>query len=202
MKLYIIDAIKRIYLNNEAASFEELYTYIDTDNDTIKESIAFILGEVGKKEFVTPLQKLLKTRNLDVRKNTIIALGKIGEITPLEELTKILEDDDSYWLLKKVAIDAIYKIFQVNWYKIKEKDEELETLFTRYSALLMDHLSQKDEENFKVKLSLIKFLEVYGGEKALDALLKRVNDFHRVVRIHASNAIKKIEEKLEMENTS
>jgi len=41
---------------------------------------------------------------------------------------------------------------------------------------------------------------MYGDEPALSALLARVNDFPRVVRIHASNAIKKIEEKLELEN--
>jgi hypothetical protein len=41
---------------------------------------------------------------------------------------------------------------------------------------------------------------MFGEEHALSALLSRVNDFPRIVRIHASNAIKKIEEKLELEN--
>ncbi|MBA7687566.1 hypothetical protein ES703_96030 [subsurface metagenome] len=58
----------------------------------------------------------------------------------------------------------------------------------------------QEDENYKVKLSLIKLLEIYGGEQTLSALIKRVNDFHRVVRIYASNAIKKIEERLELEN--
>ena len=67
-------------------------------------------------------------------------------------------------------------------------------------AVLTDYLRTKENENHKVKLSLIKLLEIYGGENALSALLKRVNDFHRVVRIYASNAIKRIEERLELEN--
>ena len=40
-------------------------------------------------------------------------------------------------------------------------------------------------------------MEVYGEESALDALLSRVNDFPRIIRIHASNAITKIEDKIE-----
>ena len=67
-------------------------------------------------------------------------------------------------------------------------------------ARLIDHLGNKPEENFKVKISLIKLLETYGDKHALGALIKRVNDFHRVVRIRVSNAIKKIEERLELEN--
>ena len=66
-------------------------------------------------------------------------------------------------------------------------------------ARLIDHLGNKEDENYKVKLRLIKLLESYGGERALSSLIKRVNDFHRVVRIYASNAIKRIEESLEEE---
>lgn len=58
---------------------------------------------------------------------------------------------------------------------------------------------KKEVENFKVKLSPIKLLESYGGEKALSSLIKKINDFHRVVRIYALNAIKKSEEDLEEE---
>ena len=74
-------------------------------------------------------------------------------------------------------------------------------MLNRHTGNLVHHLSIKEKENFKVKLSIIKFLEAFGGKPALSALLKRVNDFHRVVRIHASNAIKKIEEFIELENS-
>lgn len=77
----------------------------------------------------------------------------------------------------------------------KEAGREL----VKHTAFLVDFLGHKDNENFKVKLSIIKFLEEYGDKSALSALLKRINDFHRVVRIHASNAIKRIEKKLELE---
>jgi HEAT repeat protein len=135
-----------------------------------------------------------------VKKNTIIALGKIGNIEPLEPLINVLKDKDSYWLIKKVVVDAIYNIFQRNWYRVKDNEEGIERLLKKNTANLIDHLKTEENENFKVKLSLIKFLENFGDKPALSALLKRINDFHRVVRIHASNAIKKIEEKLELEN--
>ena len=200
-KLYILDAIKRIYQYNPDVSYEYLYNSLNKDNNTIKESVAFILGEIGKKEFVNPLCSLLDLRNLDVRKNAIIALGKIGSTKPLEDLLKIIKDDNTYWLIKKVAIDAIYNVFQNNWYRVKDNKQEITRLLNKNVAILSDHLKTKENENYKVKLGLIKLLENFGGEQVLTALIKRVNDFHRVVRIYASNAIKKIEERLELENS-
>ena len=200
MKLYVLDAIKNIYLYNDDASFNYLYDSLRKENNTIRESVAFLLGEIGKEEFVLPLCKLLGVRNLDVRKNTLIALGKIGSIDPLEDILKILQDEKSYWLLKKVAIDAVNNIFQRNWHKVKDEKQEITRTLNKYIIIIADHLRSQETENHKVKLSIIKLLENYGGEKALIALLSRVNDFHRVVRIYASNAIKKIEERLELEN--
>jgi len=199
MKFQIIDAVKNIYLSNNKASYDHLFSSIERDNDTIRESVAFIFGELGKEDFVNPLIKLLHERNLDVKKNAIIALGKIGHLNALDPLIKLIDDKDSYWLIKKISVDAIYNIFHRNWYKLKEEEKDLKRELNKNLAILIDHLKINENEDFKVKLSLIKFLEAYGGEKALDALLKRVNDFHRVVRIHASNAIKRIEEKLELE---
>jgi len=202
MKFQIIDAVKNIYLSNNNASYNHLFSSIERQNDTIRESVAFIFGELGKEDFVNPLIKLLREKNLDVKKNAIIALGKIGNLKPLDQLVKLIDDKDSYWLIKKISVDAIYNIFHRNWYKLKEDEKDLKRKLNQNLAILIDHLKINENEDFKVKLSLIKFLEAYGGEKALDALLKRVNDFHRVVRIHASNAIKKIEEKLELEKSA
>ncbi|MFW9938033.1 MAG: HEAT repeat domain-containing protein [Candidatus Thorarchaeota archaeon] len=202
MKFQIIDAIKNIYLFNKNAPYDHLFTYLQKDNDTIRESIAFIFGEIGSKEFVKPLIDLLKIRNLDVKKNAAIALGKIGNIEALDQLIMILTNKDIYWLIKKVAADAIFNIFHRNWYRVKTEEEGLKRELNKYMASLIDYLGSNEGENYKVKLSLIKFLETYGDEKCLGALLKRVNDFHRVVRIYASNAIKKIEEKLELDADS
>lgn len=201
LKWFIIEAIKKIYINKPKVSYDHLYSHLNTDTIAFKENIPIILGEIGNPDFVDHLINLLKIKNLDVRKNAIIALGKIGSIKPLENLIKILEDVDIYWLIKKVAVDAIYHIFQKNWYKIKDDDKKTKRTLNQNIAVLTEYLKNKEDEYFKVKLSLIKFLETFGEEKALGALLKRVNDFHRVVRIHASNAIKKIEEKLELENS-
>jgi len=197
MKFYIMDAVKKIYSTNKDADFNLLFSHLNSDSETLKESVAFILGDIGKDEFTKPLIDLLKIRNLDVQKNAIIALGKIGNTEPILSLIEILENPDSYWLIKKVAIDAIYNIFQRNWYRVKGEDVELERILNRHIATLIDYLKQCEAENTKVKVGLIKFLEFYGDESALSALLSRVNDFPRIIRIHASNAIKKIEDKIE-----
>jgi len=197
MKFYIMDAIKKIYSSNKGANYDFLFLNLESNSETLKESIAFILGEIGNEEFAEPLTELLKTRNLDVKKNAIIGLGKIGNIDPIAHLIDILENPNSYWLIKKVAIDAIYNIFQRNWYRIKDNNIEFKRALTKHIATLIDLLKSSEAENAKVKVSLIKFLENYGDEPALSALLARVNDFPRIVRIHASNAIKKIEDKIE-----
>ncbi len=197
MKFYIMDAVKKIYSSNKGANFDYLFSDLESNSETLKESIAFLLGEIGNEEFTEHLIELLKTKNLDVKKNTIIALGKIGSIDPITHLIEILENPDSYWLIKKVAIDAIYNIFQRNWYRIKDNNVEFKRTLTKHIATLIDVLKKSEAEDTKVKISLIKFLETYGDEPALSALLARVNDFPRIVRIHASNAIKKIEDKIE-----
>jgi len=197
MKFYIMNAVKKIYSTNRDADFNILFSHLNSDSETLKESIAFILGEIGNEEFAKPLIDLLKIRNLDVKKNAIIALGKIGNIAPILSLIEILENPDSYWLIKKVAIDAIYNIFQRNWYRVKGEDVEFKRTLNKHIATIIDYLKQSEAENTKVKVSIIKFLEIYGDEPALSALLSRVNDFPRIIRIHASNAIKKIEDKIE-----
>ena len=199
MKFQIIDAIKMIYTQNEGVSYNYLFTYLDKNNDTIKESIAFILGEIGREEFNEPLITILKERNLDIRKNAIIALGKIGSVSSVNTLISLLNSESTYWLLKKVAADAVYNIFQKNWYKLKHAKNELWRNLNQDFAQLIEYLKFGEDEDFKVKLSIIKILGAFGDKKAITGLLSRINDFHRTVRIHASNAIKRIEERIELE---
>ncbi len=199
-KFYILDAIKKIYQNNKDASFNFLYSKLETDNDVLKESVAYILGEIAYEEFIAPLLKLLNEKNFDTRKNAIIALGKIGNKEAIDPLLNIVKDPNNYWLLKKVAVDALYNIYIKNLYAKGSKSAESERSFVIYKEKLIEYLNNNLDENFKVKLSMIKFLGVFGDNSALNALLRQVNDFQRVVRIAASKAIKKIEKRLEDEN--
>ncbi|KKM77702.1 hypothetical protein LCGC14_1367380 [marine sediment metagenome] len=200
MKLYIVDAIKKIYLSNKDASYDCLYSCLNRQNISIRESVTFILGEIGNDEFVSHLVDLLNVENIDIQKSSIIALGKIGNVAPLDNLIKILENRDSYWLIKKVSIDAIFNIFQNNWHRVQDDVKDIRRILDKNIAKLVDYLGKSGEENYKVKLSLIRLLKTYGNDHSLSALIKRVNDFHRIVRIRASDAIKRIQERLELEN--
>ena len=71
-------------------------------------------------------------------------------------------------------------------------------VFVINSERLIDYLRTHEHDNFKVKVSVIKFLETHGEKTALPALMKQVNDFHRIVRISATKAIKTIEKRLEL----
>ncbi len=199
LKFFILDAVKKIYLNMENPSYDYLYYTLKSDNDILKESVAFIIGELAKDEFVDPLLEVLKERNFDVRKNVIIALGKIGDIKAVDPLIDLLNDKEIYWLLKKVICDACYNIFRLSFYKVKDFRSEIGRFFVSRTEHMIDFLNQNPDEYFKVKLSVIKFLEMFGGKSALNALIKLTNDFPRVVRINASKTIAKIEKRLELE---
>ncbi|MHA1803211.1 MAG: HEAT repeat domain-containing protein [Promethearchaeota archaeon] len=201
-KFFILDAIKKIYLKSEKQDFEILYAILKKDNDILKESVAYLLGEIGREEFLNPLLDLLKEKNFDVRKNAIIALGKIGNKNAIEPLLSIINDNRSYWLLKKVAVDAIFNIFLKHLYINEAKRMHFEREFIAWTERLIDALKLEDDENFKVKLAIIKFLEVFGGKSALNPLLREIDNFYRVVSIAATKAIKKIEKRLELEGQS
>jgi HEAT repeat protein len=199
-KWFILDSVKKICMKNKDCSLEYLYKTLDKDTDVLKESVAYIMGEIGREEYVQPLIELFNERNLDIKKNAIIAIGKIGSREALESLINILDDEHTYWLIKKVAIDAIYNIYVKNWIKRKDDLTRGTRKLTQNTEKIIDYLNRSEKENFKVRLGIIKFLEKFGGKTALPALLRRVNDFHSTVKISATKAIKRIEERLEFEN--
>ena len=200
MKWHILEAVRKIYMNNESAPFDYLFEMLKTDNELLKESIAFIMGEVANKKFVDSLFLLMDEKNLDVRKNSIIALGKIGSVKAIYPLINVLNAPDTYWLLKKVIVDAIFNIYHKNRHMIKGEDFNQRRVFIINMERIIDYLKTHEDDNFKVKVSIIKFLESHGEKTALPALLKQVNDFHRIVRISATKAIKTIEKRLELSN--
>jgi HEAT repeat protein len=197
MKWFILDSIKKICVSNDQCSIDFFLAKLDTANDSLKESIAYLLGEIGNEDYVEPLLELLRERNMDIKKNTIIALGKICTLAALKPLITMLDNQDTYWLLKKVAVDALYNIYIINWVESNSHITRGERILIQNTEKIIDYLNKSENENCKVKVGVIKFLEKFGGKTALAALLRRVNDFHRIVRISASNAIKKIEARLE-----
>lgn len=198
-KFFILDAIKNIYLKNENSSYDVLFSILERDNDILKESIAYLLGEIGKESFLQPLLPLLDEKNFDVKKNAIIALGKIGHKNALDPLISVLNDNLSYWLIKKVAMDAIFNIFLKNLYINESNRRYTQREFIIWTEKIIYALKREEDENFKVKLAIIKFLEVFGGNTALNALLRQLDNFYRVVGIAATRAIKKIEKRIELE---
>ncbi|MFO8019662.1 MAG: HEAT repeat domain-containing protein [Promethearchaeia archaeon] len=198
-KWNILDAVKKIYLNCSDASFAYFHEVINSRNYLLEESVAYLMGEIGKKQFINPLLKLIKERNLEVRKNAIIALGKIGSKNTIEPLIQIIQGKSTYWLLKKVAVDAIYNIFKQNWEESLNLnlDEGDKRTFLRAKQLLADYLDVNPKECFKVKMSIINFLGKFGDKLVLDTLKRQQKDFHRLVHINATKAIESIQMRLE-----
>jgi HEAT repeat protein len=200
LKWNIIESIKKIYLKNEEISYEFLIEKLKTSNEILKESIAYILGEIAKEDFSDPLLGILKEwHNIDVAKSIIIALGKIGDLSATKRFLKIINDEGTYWLLKKVTVDSLYNIFKKNRHFMKIDGTDEKRTIIKYRTELEDYLSHNPDENHKVKVAIIKLLEMFGDKTSIHALMKRLNDFHRIVGISASKAIKKIEKRLETE---
>ena len=188
LKWYIIESIKNIYINNPSISFDYLYKYIDLDKNIFKENIPIILGEIGNDECTDNLLNLLNDPHIEIRKNVIIALGKIGCKKSVDQLLKIL-DGDSYWLLKKVSIDAIESICENEI----ENRSFIDDIVNQFIKFLND-------EDFNVRAGAINFLGNFGDGKILKNLLRCVGDYHSKVRLLAIKTIKKIEANIENEN--
>lgn len=197
-KWNIIEAIKKIYLKDKYVSYDYLIEKLNSSNEIIKESVAYLLGEIGQETFTDPLIESLKQwHNIDVAKSIVIALGKIGDLTASKRLVKIIYDQQTYWLLKKITVDSMYNIFKKNWYYMRKDGTEEKRILIKRKADLEGYLNNHPDENHKVKLAIIKLLEKFGDKDTISVLMKRLNDFHRIVRISAQNAIKKIEKRLE-----
>ena len=95
-------------------------------------------------------------------------------------------------LLLFLAAITLKNIYAIN------KDPRDKRFFKKQTEKIIIYLNQTSDY-YKVKLSVIKFLEDFGEKTALNCLLKQVNNFHRIVRISSSKAIKKIEKRLEEE---
>lgn len=200
MKWYIIESVKKIYLNTTYPTYDSLYYSLNFDNDILKASIAIIMGELSDPKFLEPLLILITEENFEIKKNSIIALGKIGSKEAIDPLLNIIDDKDVYWLLKKVSVDAINNIFHKNKKILKNKESQLRRFFTMRIERLVDFLNEHSDEYYKVRLSIINFLESYGEKTSIKVILKYVNDFHGIVKITASKAIKNIEKRLKEEN--
>lgn len=187
LKWYVIESIKNIYLNNPYLPLEFLYGSVNMEKNIYKESIPIILGEIRKSEGVKKLIELLNDPHLETRKNVLIAMGKICSKRCLNPIANVISED-SYWLLKKVAIDALDSIC--------ENESEDENFIQDVVQIMIRAL---DDENFSVRASAVNLLGNYGDEKVLEPLLKCLGDFHSKVRLLATKAIKNIESKLELE---
>ena len=201
MKWYIIEAVKKIYSNNRNPNYEHLYYSLNFNNDILKESVATIMGELGEFEFLNPLLILLNEDNIEIKKSSIIALGKIGQNEAIDPLLDLLNEPDIYWLLKKVIIDSISNIFRKNQHILNNRKNRLRMFFIIRIERIIEYLIDNSDEYYKVKLSIIKFLEEYGEKSAIRVLLKQIADFHRIVRITSTNAIKSIEKRLKRNNS-
>ncbi len=188
LKWYVIEAVKNIYQNNPSIPLDILYNYLDTDKNIFKENIPIIIGDIRNTTAIRKLIALLEDPHLEIRKNAIIALGKICSKQCINPIVKIF-DKDTYWLLKKVAIDAIDSICE----NAIDDEAFIEEVVQHITKLL-------DDENPTVRASAVSFLGNYGNGKVLEYLLRCVGDFHGKVRLLATNAIKKIEKKIEDEN--
>ncbi|TXT60168.1 MAG: PBS lyase HEAT-like repeat protein [Promethearchaeota archaeon] len=199
LKWYILETIINIYERSPTVSYEYLYSTLENGNDLLRESIAYIMGELQRKEFVEPLINSLEEKHFEVKKNVIIALGKIGHISALKPLLSLLEEENVYWLIKKVTIDAISNFFDNYWFQQDKIDEELKRSLIKARTILADYLKRNKDECFKIKIGLIKFLEKFGDKDSIPALNTCVADFHKLVKISSSKAIKAIQKKYEDE---
>jgi len=139
--------------------------------------------EVGDKRAVEPLIKALKDKDEGVRQDAVKGLGKIGDKRAVEPLIKSLKDKD--WNVRNSAAEALVKI----------GDCAVELL-----------IKALGDDEYDVRLSTIKALGDIGDKRAVEPLIKVLEDggetrdiWINVDRQDAAEALGKIGDKRAVE---
>lgn len=195
---FIIDAVNNIYQASLNPNYQYLFYALRFDNPLLKQCVISIMGKLKEKVFVKILNELLKKEiNIETLQSIIWALGNIGSVEALDQLLNLFEKEESPWFLKLTIFDAIRKIF--NEIILNKNDIQIRANNNHYLNSICERISeylyQEKEENYKVKLAIIKFLENFGTRTSIRALLKQLRDFYGIIRIYASRAIKAIDKR-------
>ncbi len=141
---------------------------IEALGETLKDEVAKVsaakaLGEIGSEKSLEPLLNMLKDRDVEARGAAAVSLGQIKNKKAVEELTKILEQDEEVNVRRLAAI-AIGEIGDEGPVPVLIK--KLDDQFMNVSTSAADAL-------IKIGTPAIKPLaEVIENKLAADALIK------------------------------
>ncbi|RJQ16211.1 MAG: HEAT repeat domain-containing protein [Nitrospiraceae bacterium] len=150
-----IDLIRRISLEAKDGMLEKLFPFL-SDREEMGATADTLLG-------------FLETGSLEVKKETIIAVGDLQDKRATKSLIKVIESDDNE--LRKFAIEALGKI----------RDKEA-------VPFLLSYLNTEGDIGYVI----IWALGNIGDSRAVPALTALLNHHDSYVRYNAFNALKDI----------
>jgi len=143
----------------------------------ISDTLAMALGNIKDSRSITPLIKLLKDKDDDLRKRAIEALGCIQDTNAVEPLLDfILKKKNSYGSLRDDAKRNLYKIN--NWHK------------TKTARKFVPKLIKELEHDFQFAADA---LALVGDRRAIKPLIIKLTSGELAVRYEAECAIHTIE---------
>ena len=151
----------------------QLLKLLETEEDKVKMSIIWILGEWGKKKYLTHLISFLGNDH-DIARRAIVALGKIRDPRAIPHLVKKLQAKSRY-----IRTDTVYSLG-----KIAGRDA-----FT-HILTVQDDADWHVREAVAIALGEIGILE---GREPLKLMAD--NDPDPLIRIAAKDSLKLLREK-------
>ncbi len=154
----------------EGVNPEHLIKVLTDKNWEVRWAAATSLGNMKAREAIDVLVKLLKDESWDVRRAAAIALGKIKDPKAVEPLIETLKSE----LL--IRFEAARSLIQIGYEAVPELISVLKA----------------DNVDIDVKVKAAEALGLIGDERAVESLVKLLNDPNGSVRDAASKALVKI----------
>lgn len=201
IEIKILDALK-LYPVKKLVPFwlEELKK---KNSHALNLKIIKILGNSEDRRIVKPLAKKLDNPIGDIRKETILALKKIGDDRVFPTIFKLANDKKA--IFRVYALEALFYLYDLRMYSIIEKmiyDESKSIRILTLRCIEKNKINKilprirsiaVKDDNWEVRINALNVLGNLSDNKALYALLKNLeNQQNREIRYAAANNLLKL----------
>ncbi len=148
----------------------------------VKRAAIKAIGEINSADSIDLIMDACSDEDSHIRKYAISAIGKIGYISVIDNLFKLL-DKEIYTDVKEEIVKAILSIDEnIVYGRLGEFDASLKELIARNAEGIEILLALSDDPNINVMLSAINSLGVVDDERATKKLIQFLKDENAEIR--------------------
>ena len=200
-----VNAVKTLVEIGEPA-VEPLIQALKDNNPEVRENAAHALGKIGDERAVGPLIELLSDNKYwEVESTARYALANIGE-PALDSLVSYINDQNGSLASRMQAMQALGGFGETAVEPLIQLLTKEDTIFCVDAASSLKDIGEpavepliqileNDETQPQVRAQAVLALCGIGDKRAIEPLIKALNDKDELVRIFAKSGLEKIENK-------